>query len=55
MRAARETGSFSYRNATIIEHEGQWPAVSSVTLYLKLWIPVPADMTAMFVPLGPWR
>ena len=37
LRAARETGSFSYRNATIIEHAGHVAAASSVTPYLKSW------------------
>lgn len=50
-RAARETGSFSYRNASIIEHAGQ--AAGSLIGYV---IPetvesMPADMPAMFVPL----
>lgn len=50
-RAARESGSFSYRNATIIVHAGV--AAGSLVGYV---IPekvesVPADMPAMFVPL----
>lgn len=50
-RAARESGSFSYRNATIIEHAGQ--AAGSLICYAipEVVKPVPADMPAMFVPL----
>ena len=51
LRAARETGSFSYRNATIIEHAGQ--AAGSLIGYVipEAVEPVPSDMPAMFVPL----
>ena len=51
MRAARETGSFSYRNATVIEHDGR--AVGCLIGYgIDDEIePVPTDMPAMFVPL----
>jgi ribosomal protein S18 acetylase RimI-like enzyme len=51
LRAARETGSFSYRNATIIEHEGQ--AAGSLIGYAipEIVDPMPPDMPAMFVPL----
>ena len=51
LRAARETGSFSYRNATIIEHAGQ--AAGSLIGYVipEAVQPVPSDMPAMFVPL----
>ncbi len=50
-RAARESGSFSYRNATIIEHAGR--AASCLIGYVipEQVEPVPADMPAMFVPL----
>lgn len=50
-RAARETGSFSYRNATIIEHAGQ--AAGGIIGYVipEVVEPVPSDMPAMFVPL----
>lgn len=50
-RAARESGSFSYRNATIIEHAGV--AAGSLVGYVipETVEPVPADMPAMFVPL----
>jgi ribosomal protein S18 acetylase RimI-like enzyme len=51
LRAARETGSFSYRNATIIEHDGQ--AAGSLIGYAipEIVEPIPANMPAMFVPL----
>lgn len=50
-RAAREEGSFSYRNAIMIEHDGE-PA----GCVIGYDIPdrpksIPADMPAMFVPL----
>jgi ribosomal protein S18 acetylase RimI-like enzyme len=50
-RAAREEGSFSYRNATIIEHDGQCAGC-----LIGYEIPdnpeaIPSDMPAMFVPL----
>jgi ribosomal protein S18 acetylase RimI-like enzyme len=50
-RAARETGSFSYRNATIIEHDGQ-----SAGCLIGYEIPdepepIAADLPAMFRPL----
>ena len=35
-RAARETGSFSYRNATMIEHAGRALALSSATSFRTL-------------------
>jgi len=50
-RAARETGSFSYRNATIIEHAGR--AAGTLIGYVVPDAPGPilSDMPAMFVPL----
>jgi GNAT superfamily N-acetyltransferase len=50
-RAARETGSFSYRNATIIEHEGH--AAGSLIGYgvPDEPEPIPSDMPALFLPL----
>lgn len=50
-RAAREEGSFSYRNATIIEHDGQCAGC-----LIGYEIPdnpeaISDDMPAMFVPL----
>ncbi len=55
MRAARETGSFSYRNATIIEHEGQ--AAGSLIGYAipDVVEPIPADMPAMFGRCRSWK
>jgi ribosomal protein S18 acetylase RimI-like enzyme len=50
-RAAREEGSFSYRNAALIEHEGQ--AAGCLIGYEIPDEPKPigADMPAMFVPM----
>lgn len=50
-RAARESGSFSYRNATIIEHSGK--AAGSLIGYAipEVAEPITADMPARFVPL----
>lgn len=50
-RAARDEGSFSYRNATIIEHAGQ-PAGCLIGYVIPSQPePVAADTPAMFVPL----
>ena len=50
-RAARETGTFSYRNATMIEYAGQ--AAGSLISYVipDAPEPVPSDVPAMLVPL----
>lgn len=50
-RAARETGSFSWRNATMVECEGR--AAGSLIGYAIADAPEPisSDMPAMFVPL----
>lgn len=50
-RAAREEGSFSFRNATIIERDGR--AAGCLIGYVIPDEPgsIPADMPAMFVPL----
>ncbi|MPZ37227.1 MAG: GNAT family N-acetyltransferase [Rhizobiales bacterium] len=50
-RAAREEGAFSYRNATIVEHEGY--AAGGLIGYAISDDPEPvsADFPAMFVPL----
>ena len=50
-RAARESGSFSYRNAVVVEHEGQCAGC-----LIGYEIPdappsIASDMPAMFVPL----
>src|SRR5215467_10467579 len=50
-RAARETGSFSYRNATIIEHAGRAAGALIGYVIPDVSEPIPSDMPAMFVPL----
>jgi ribosomal protein S18 acetylase RimI-like enzyme len=50
-RAAREEGSFSYRNATIIEHDGQCAGCLIGYEIPDKPGPIPDDMPAMFVPL----
>jgi ribosomal protein S18 acetylase RimI-like enzyme len=50
-RAAREEGSFSYRNATIIEHDGQCAGCLIGYEIPDNPEPIPDDMPAMFVPL----
>ena len=50
-RAAREEGSFSYRNATIIEHNGQCAGCLIGYEIPDSPEPLPDDMPAMFVPL----
>ena len=50
-RAAREEGSFSYRNATIIEQYGQYAGCLIGYAIPDNPEPVPDDMPAMFVPL----
>ena len=50
-RAARESGSFSYRNAVVVEHEDQ---VAGCLIGYEIPDdppPVATDMSAMFVPL----
>jgi ribosomal protein S18 acetylase RimI-like enzyme len=50
-RAARDTGSFSWRNATIIEH-AETAAGSLIGYAIPGGLePVPSDTLAMFVPL----
>jgi ribosomal protein S18 acetylase RimI-like enzyme len=50
-RAAREEGSFSYRNATVIENDGE-PAGCLIGYEIAHRPdPIPPDMPAMFVPL----
>jgi ribosomal protein S18 acetylase RimI-like enzyme len=50
-RAARDEGSFSYRNATIIQH-GESTAGCLIGYEIPdVTEPVPPDMPAMFVPL----
>ena len=50
-RAARETGSFSYRNATVIEHEGHAAGALIGYAIPESPEPIAPDMPAMFVPL----
>jgi GNAT superfamily N-acetyltransferase len=50
-RAAREEGSFSYRNATIIEHDGQCGGCLIGYEIPDNAGPIPEDMPAMFVPM----
>jgi ribosomal protein S18 acetylase RimI-like enzyme len=50
-RAEREMGSFSYRNATIVLHEGHAAGALIGYPIQDLPEPIGADMPAMFVPL----
>src|SRR5262245_52802192 len=50
-RAAREEGSFSYRNATIIEHDGDAAGCLIGYFIPDEPTPIPSDMPAMFVAL----
>ncbi len=50
-RAAREEGSFSYRNATIIEHDSKCAGCLIGYKIPDNPEPIPDDMPAMFVPL----
>jgi ribosomal protein S18 acetylase RimI-like enzyme len=50
-RAARETGSFSYRNATVIEQEGRAAGALIGYSIPEAPEPIAPDMPAMFVPL----
>ncbi|MEZ5831502.1 MAG: GNAT family N-acetyltransferase [Dongiaceae bacterium] len=50
-RAAREEGSFSYRNATMIEHDGACAGCLIGYEIPDVPEPITADMPAMFVPL----
>ena len=50
-RAAREEGSFSWRNAVLIEHAGECAGCLIGYDIAAAPAPVPADMPAMFVPL----
>jgi ribosomal protein S18 acetylase RimI-like enzyme len=50
-RAAREEGSFSYRNATMIERDGQCAGCLIGYEIPDNPEPLPDDMPAMFVPL----
>jgi ribosomal protein S18 acetylase RimI-like enzyme len=50
-RAAREEGSISYRNATIIEHNGNAAGCLIGRGIGSSPAPIPADMPPVFVPL----
>lgn len=50
-RAAREEGSFSYRNATIIEHGGQCAGCLVGYAIPDAPASIPQELPAMFVPL----
>ena len=50
-RAAREEGSFSYRNATIIEHDGHCAGCLIGYEIPDNPGPIPDEMPKMFVPL----
>lgn len=50
-RAGREQGSFSYRNATLIEWQGEVAGCLIGYPVAEVPEPVPADMPAMFRPL----
>jgi ribosomal protein S18 acetylase RimI-like enzyme len=50
-RAAREEGSFSYRNAAIIEHGGQAAGCLIGYAVPETPEPIASDLPAMFVPL----
>lgn len=50
-RAAREEGSFSYRNAAIIEHDGQAAGCLIGYPIPEAPEPIAPDLPAMFVPL----
>jgi ribosomal protein S18 acetylase RimI-like enzyme len=50
-RAAREQGSFSYRNATIIDHEGECAGCLMGYEIPERPEPIGDDMPAMFVPM----
>jgi ribosomal protein S18 acetylase RimI-like enzyme len=50
-RAAREEGSFSYRNATIIEYDGECAGCLIGYEVSNDPAPIADDMPAMFVPL----
>ena len=50
-RASREEGSFSYRNATIIEQDGQCAGCLIGSEIPNNPDPIPDDLPTMFVPL----
>jgi ribosomal protein S18 acetylase RimI-like enzyme len=50
-RAARDTGSFSYRNAAVIEHDGRCAGALIGYAIADQPEPIASDMPPMFVPL----
>jgi len=50
-RAARDTGSFSYRNAAMIEHDGRCAGALIGYAIAAEPEPIASDMPPMFVPL----
>ena len=50
-RAARDTGSFSYRNAVVIEHDGRCAGTLIGYAIAAEPEPIGGDMPPMFVPL----
>ena len=50
-RAAREEGAFSYRNATMIDHDGACAGCLIGYEIPEDPVPIAADMPQMFVPL----
>ncbi|MFM9845927.1 MAG: N-acetyltransferase family protein [Hyphomicrobiaceae bacterium] len=50
-RAARDTGSFSYRNAVVIEHAGRCAGSLIGYAIPAEAVPIGSDMPPMFVPL----
>lgn len=50
-RAARDTGSFSYRNAVVIEHDGECAGALIGYAIADQPEPIGSDMPPMFVPL----
>lgn len=50
-RAARDTGSFSYRNAVVIEHAGKCAGSLIGYAIADQAAPIGSDMPPMFVPL----
>ena len=50
-RAARDTGSFSYRNAAVIEHDGRCAGSLIGYAIAAEAVPIGSDMPPIFVPL----
>lgn len=50
-RAAREEGAFSYRNTTVVEHDGECAGCLIGYAIPEKPEPIPSELPAMFVPL----